>query len=84
MLAIATLEPIVTLEGTNERQSLLAAATLHPLYVEAGAMAKAESLKRELLDPFMQQDAATLDGAGRNLREEIERRLGGDGNRDGN
>ncbi len=83
-LAIATLEPILTLDGINQRQRLLGAANLHPLYMEAGATAKAGALMRELLDPFMQQDVATLDGAGRNLREEIERRLGGDGSRDGN
>jgi tRNA A-37 threonylcarbamoyl transferase component Bud32 len=75
--AIAALEPVIAQAGVQERQRLRAAARLYPIYLAAGRDAQAADLRRDLLDPFLARDVASLDGVGRALRPEIEKYLSG-------
>ena len=77
-LALATLTPVLTQEGAQERQKLRAAARLYSLHMAMKDEAAAQKVRAEWLDPFLAKDVSTLDAVARGTRPEVERYMKGE------
>jgi hypothetical protein len=73
--AIALLESSLALPDLALPGRLALASRLHAMYVASAASDKAERLRADVLEPFLQQDPASLDGVMAALREEVLREM---------